>query len=363
MRFFLVSLLFILSIQVEAQPYEVTVIKDLEADWKIFSEGQYRDQVPSKNTRAIYFLIDTDLYKGASLRIESQKEFSTFIDGKLITSNKKGIIFYDLDSLSALYSTPLVFSIIKPTVKISTQLVIKNIVTSESKDLMQRKSQYFLDFSVIASLILLVFFVGLLRTNPKLTFDYLNFIKLFSAKEREENIMTIRITSSVNLLFFLFAGLLTAFLLMIIFYFAYTEISIAHFFQVRSLQQGFFQWFKLTGIILLILFSKLILISMFSFIHKASEIAALQFFNFVRLFFFTFGVVSLLVAVFFMAKVQNPMWYYNLFYVAAGIFLFWEFIMFLKLMTRLPFRIFHLFFYLCASELIPFVILLKVVFY
>ena len=363
MRFILISLLFVLSIQVEAQSHGGVIIKDLEEEWKIFSGGQYLDYESKGDTRTIYFLVNADLYKGGYLRIESQKEFSTFLGGRLISSNKKGIIFYALDSLAALYSNPLDFSIVKPSVKISTQLVLKNAIPAEKEELIKRNEQYFLNFSIITSLILLIFFVALLSSNPKLTFDYLNFVKLFSTQEREENIMTMRITSSVNLLFYTFASLLTAFLLMVIFYFAHDAISLANRFPVNSLRDCFLQWLQLAGLIVLALVGKLFLISIFSYLYKSPEITALQFFNFVRLFFFTFGVISLLVAVFFMGKVLHPAWYYNLFYVAASIFIFWEFIIFLKLMTRLPFRIFHLFFYLCASELIPLVILIKVVFY
>lgn len=362
MKFFLASFLLVYSIVATAQAHE-TIIKDLKADWKVFSNGQYQSYDSIKDSHTIYFSVDTDFYKGATLKIKSQKEFSIFIGGKLITSSKKGIVFYDLDSLATLYSTPLEFSIRKPSVKMTTQLVIKNALPAESNDPIKRKEQYFLNFSVIASLVLLVFFVTLLRTNPKLTYDYLNFVKLFSVQEREENIMAIRITSSVNLLFYTFASLLTSFLLMVIFHFTYEEISLANSFPVSSLKDCFFQWLQLTGLILLTLVSKLFLVSMFSYLYKAPEITAIQFFNFVRLYFFTFGVIALLVAIFFIGKVLNATWYVNLFYVAASIFIFWELIIFLKLMTRLPFRIFHLFFYLCASELIPLVILIKVVFY
>ena len=175
--------------------------------------------------------------------------------------------------------------------------------------------------------------------------------------------MVIRITSSANLLYYTFASLFASFIIMVIFHFAYADLSLAAYFQVTSLKDSFSQWIKLTFFILLFLVGKLSLISVFSYLYRATEITALQFFNFIRLFFFTFGVISLLMLCFFIAKVLSPAWYFNLFYVAAAIFIFWELIIFLKLMSRVSFRIFHLFFYLCASELIPFVILIKVVFY
>lgn len=363
MRFFVASLLFILSWVAEAQSYEGAVIKDLRDDWKTFSNNQYKDYSKSEYELAIYFLVDANRHKNALLRIESQKEFSIFIGGRLIIANKKGIIICDLDSLSARYSNPLDFSIIRSTVDISTKIITKEGVSIKDDNLVERKEQYFLNFSIIASLILLTFFVTLLRMNPKLTYDYLNFTKLFSVQEREENIMTIRITSSVNLLFYTFAGLLAAFLLMVIFHYAYAELSLDNLFHVNSVNEGFTQWLKLTVLILLTLLGKLILIGVLSYLFKATEIMAIQFFNFIRLFFFTFGVISLLVVFFFMARVHNPAWYYGLCYVVVGIFIFWEIIIFLKLLSRVSFHIFHLFFYLCASELIPLVILIKVVFY
>ena len=251
----------------------------------------------------------------------------------------------------------------RQAVQLSTLLVIPDSPSYQNDNLMIRKAHHFFDFSIMAAIILLIFFVILLRSNPRLTFDYLNFIKLFSLQEREESSMTTRITSSINLLFYTFISLLTSFLLMIIFHFAYADLSLANTFQVNSLQEGFYQWMKLASLILLTLFGKLVLVSLFSNLYKTTEITALQFFNFVRLFFFTFGIISLLMIIFFVGKVLDPEWYYNLFFVAIFLFIFWEVIIFLKLMSRVPFRIFHLFFYLCASELIPLVILIKVVFY
>ena len=363
MRFFAAGLFFILSWIAQGQSYEGAVIKDLREDWKTFSNNQYQNYSTSEYKSILYFLVDANRNKNALLRIESKKEFSILVEGRLILSHKKGVILCDLDSLSALYSNPLNFSIVRSAVDISTMLIPKEEVPLKDDTLAKRKEQYFLNFSILASLILFTFFVVLLRTNPKLTFDYLNFAKLFSVQEREENIMTIRITSSVNLLFYTFTSLLAAFLLLIILHYAYADLSLDNLFHVNTVKDGFTQWMKLTVLVLVALIGKLILIGVLSYLFKATEIMAIQFFNFIRLFFFTFGVISLLAVLFFMANVHNPAWYFGLCYVLVGIFIFWEIIIFLKLMNRVSFHIFHLFLYLCASELIPLVILIKVVFY
>ena len=298
MGFFATNLLLLLSITVETQPVDQTVIKDLKDNWKIYSNSQYIDYDRSKFNRTIYFSLDADRYKGSSIRIESKGKFSVFIGGRLVISQEKGAILYDLDSLAKLYSNPLHFSILRPAVDISTKLIIKNADQSEDRNLVKRGEQYFLDFSIIASLTLLLFFVILLKTNPKLTADYLNFGKLFSVHEHEENVLAIRITSVVNLLYFTLTSLLSAFLVMVIFHFAFAELSLANHFQVASLQEAFLQWLWLSSLILGILLGKLVLIGALTYLYRATEIMALQFFNFIRLFLFAFGVIAILLVCF-----------------------------------------------------------------
>ena len=362
MRLIVVAALLLFSQKLGAQPDESVVIKDLKPEWKILSNNQYVEYDQSTFIPTVYFIIDATLLGGSTLKIESEKFFSVFINGKLIESQTIGVLLYDIDSLASLYSSPLNVGVRRQNVTLSTKLVIKK-GRVEGADLLLRKGQFFLDFAVLAFIFILIYFVALLRTNPKLTFDYLNFARLFSVQEHEENAMALRIRSSANLLYYVFASLLAALQLMVIFHFASTESGLANIFQGNSLKESIYQWVELSIIILGILFAKLILTTAFSYLFKSTEVAALQFFNFIRLIIFISGIISLLLIFYFINKVIDPIWYYNLFYIMATIFIFWEIIVFLKLMARIHFHFFHLFFYLCASEFIPLVILLKVVFY
>jgi len=362
MKLIVVAACLLFSQKFGAQPDQRVVIRDLNPEWKVLFNNQYLGYDHSTFIPTIYFIIDSNLFGGTTLIIESEKLFSVFINGRLIESRNNGALYYPIDSLASLYSTPLNFSIRRQNVALSTKLVIKNGGVQDA-DLLARKGDFFLDFSILAFIFLMIFFVVLLRTNPKLTFDYLNFARLFSVQEHEENIMTLRIRSSANLLYYAFASLLSALQLMVIFHFVSSESALANIFQVTSIEESFYQWGGLSTIILGLLFAKLILTTSFSYLFKSTEVAALQFFNFIRLIIFTFGIMSLVLILYFITKVIDPTWYFNLFYFMAAVFIFWEIVIFLKLMARLHFHIFHLFFYLCASELIPLVILLKVVFY
>ncbi|MEQ8424194.1 MAG: DUF4271 domain-containing protein, partial [Cyclobacteriaceae bacterium] len=90
------------------------------------------------------------------------------------------------------------------------------------------------------------------------------------------------------------------------------------------------------------------------------EAIAPQFFNCIRLFFFIFTVSAIICVCYFVFKIQSPGAYS--FLLGGIIFLLgvWIIVIGLKLLRRSPFRFFHLFSYLCASELIPIVILVKV---
>jgi hypothetical protein len=345
-----------------AQPDESVVIKDLKPEWKVLSNNQYLEYDQSTFIPTIYFIIDPNLFGGASLRIESEKYFSVFINGKIMESQTKGVQLYNIDSLASLYSNPLNVSIRRQKVALSTKLVIKN-GGADDTNLFFRQGLFFLDFSILAFIFLLIFFVVLLRINPKLTFDYLNFASLFSRQELEENVMVLRIRSRANLLYYAFASLLSALQLMIVFHFVPSQSGLANMFHGNSLKECFYQWVGLSAIILGILFAKLILTTTLSYLFKSTEFAALQFFNFIRLIIFTFGIISLVLIFYFVIKVTDPTWYYNLFYFIATVFIIWEIVIFLKLMARVHFHFFHLFLYLCVSEFIPLVILLKVVFY
>jgi len=321
---------------------------------------------PGGEVRTIYFSLDANQHKGSRLEIDSRKSFSVLVNGKLIGAGSH-FVSYSLDSLAGIHTPKLRVTIHAPDAAkwLQTRLVYPtvNAEAGEAVGSPLRKDMFFLNFSILAVLGLTVFLIYLWRTNPKLTLDYFNFIKLFSMQERDENILASRVTASVNILFYAFVSYFGALLLMIIFHFAPFESPLAKSFQAASLPEAGLQWTLLALIIFGLLVVKLILIYLFSGLFNMAEIAPIQFFNYLRLFLFLFGVVGFLTMLFFIFKVQSPASYSGLFVVGLATFILWKALLFLKLIARLPFRVFHLFSYLCASEIIPFVVLIKGVFF
>lgn len=341
---------------------DLTVVEDVSKRWMIFKEGkfvEYDRSAASQNT--IYFEIDPDRYAvDGVLRVEGAKTLNVYLNYKLLTQDVRSIVM-NLDSLKNLYDIPWLFS-----VHSKHGLAWLN-TTIESPDLQipftynpERKQDAFKNFSITASLLLIVFFTVLVRTNTRLTIDYFNFVRLLSIQEREDTLLNSRISASVNILYYTFASLFSGLILLTIFHFGVREISLAEHFVISSVGVGFLQWLKVSFFIATVLISKYLVLQIFGSLFDFREATSLQFFNFIRLTFFILAMASLLCLSYFVFQVQDPGYYRFILNGITFIMLFWIIVVGLKLLRRTSFRFFHLFSYLCASEIIPIIILVKV---
>jgi len=350
----------------KAQPVSAfAVAKELRKQWLIFQENGYR-AYEGQYVKAIYFNLEAPAYKGDFLSLRSPNTFAVFINQKLITKKNQRAVLLNIDSLSRLYSPALSITVFQPDGirSLESNILVPAIVAPATEaDLMPRKENFFLDFCLLAALLLSVYFVLLFRTNPRLTLDYVNVSKIITVQEREEILLTTRIASSVNLLFYLFCSAFCSLALLAIFYFGTDKEGVAHYFPMHSIGQGFWQWTKLSVIIAALLFVKLMTIYVFSALFALRDKSAIQYFNFIRTLFFIIGLVSTVCIAYFVYYHYPTGPHSHVLNACAWVLGFSVIMIFLKLMALAPFSFFHLFSYLCASEIIPLVILLKVLLY
>lgn len=344
-------------------PLNREVVVDLKHEWKVFADGNFEEYSnrKHKNTPTIYFEVDPDRYGAASyLEVKGVKPFSVYLNYRLISFQKKNIKL-NMDSLKKTNAVPWLFGVYQRDgfSWLDTQITAPHTVQSDLVNPL-RPIDVYLDFSILASLILIVFFIFLFTSNPKLTLDYFNFVRLFSVQEREDALLNSRISASVNILYYIFCSLFCGLTLLTIFHFGNELVSVASHFKVHSTVQGFLQWLKLSLFIFLILMGKLVLLSGLAQMFDFREAPSPQFYNYVRLVLFICILSGFVCVCYFVLKIQSP---YAYSFLLGGIILllfFWLIIIWLKLLRRSPFRFFHLFSYLCGSELIPIVILVKV---
>jgi uncharacterized membrane protein YhdT len=335
---------------------------NLKDRWLISEEGKFV-KATTTSTNSIFFWIDARKEKGSVLWLKGRHAFSVFINSKLVVRGK-GEVKLSVDSLANLYTNQLFIGLYSSfgTYHLKSELQQNGEPSADDEPIL-RKSNYFLDFTILASMLLIVGFTLLLRTNPTLTFDYLNVNKLFSFQDRDESTLALRIASSVNLLIYFFCSLFLALILLVSFHLMGDQVLMSSKFTIRSTAHGFQQWFILSVIIFGFLIIKLVWLMVLNSLFGFRDIVRIQFFNFVRVILIAMTVVTLITVFYFVANVRDQSYFFQLFTILSIIFSSGAVVMYFKLMARMPYHFFHLFSYLCASEIMPLVVLIKVFFY
>jgi uncharacterized membrane protein YhdT len=335
---------------------------NLKDRWLISHEGKFV-KATTTSTNTVFFWIDARKEKGGVLWLKGRHAFSIFINSKLVVQ-AKGEVKLSVDSLANIYSNQLFVGLYSSfgMHHLKSELQQSGQPPAVQEPIL-RKGNYFLDFTILASLLIVVGFTLLLRTNPTLTFDYLDVNKLFSFQDRDESTLALRIASSVNLLIYFFCSLFLALILLVSFHLMDDRVLIASKFAIRSTAHGFQQWFILSVIIFGLLIIKLVWLMVLNKLFGFRDIVRIQFFNFVRVILIAMTVLTLITVFYFVANVRDQNYFFQLFTILSIIFCGGAVVMYFKLMARMPYHFFHLFSYLCASEIMPLVVLIKVFFY
>ncbi|MBL7849673.1 MAG: DUF4271 domain-containing protein [Cyclobacteriaceae bacterium] len=341
-------------------------VADLREMWLVLDGKEYRhpEANEGEKLRTIYFPLDARKYGGLSLEFEVLDRGHVFINGKLLGPIQRETRF-SIDSLREAFGDRLWVAVHAPGLlhTLTARVVAYAELPGSSVPLMMpRPPTYFRDYAILMALCLVGFFVLLYRSNPQLTLDYFSFSKIFSSSERNETQLASRITSSENLLFYVFSALLTGFLLSAILYSSGPFFPAARALSFASLGGSLLVGIKLSGFILLLLAAKLVIVLIFSTLFNFRETVSFQFFNFLRFVLFTSVVLAVLSLFLFVFRASSPRWYEQLVVVALALLTLGSGVVLMKLLRKSRLSFFHLFSYLCISEFIPLVILFKIFF-
>lgn len=346
----------------------MSVIKDFKSEWKIFSNDRYQ-AFDTKNGQvtSIHFLIKTNEYRdNALLRISSPETVTLFVNGQLV-KRSKSTIELALDSLStALRSNVLQIMVYQKEIhENGLQTVVEAMGTESLSTPVFEQSQFsaFRDFAIVGMLVLMVMLSVIIQLNPKLTADYFSVTKIFSMREGEDSQAYSRITSSINILFYAYSSLMLGYYLMIIFHFLSPQYSIALSFESTTFWDAILRWLELSLLVLGLFFLKIVLVYGLSFIFGMREIGGIHFFNWVRLLLGVFGVLTIILFLYFITHGYRESFYVFFLGMMSWVLAGWTVLIILKLSRQMDHSFFHLFSYICATELIPFLITIKVLYY
>ena len=355
---------FFLSGKVRGQ--EFVVKKDLQPDWLMMTEKGYHNfDASGESANTIYFSINPSTYRGDYLLMNSPDEFSIFLNGTLLLDQVKQVTF-PIDSLRKVTSENLLFIAVHLRQKIgrdnmSTTLCSKvTLTTRVETPLTLRADTSFRDFVVSVVMALMIFLVGVVRLNPKLSSDYFSITKIFSLRESEDDQFYYRITST-HILFYLFTSMLFSLFFLIVGYFLEQggEFNIPG---ARGYWEYLLIWGKVSLIVLGLLLIKIIATYVIALLFGTKEVAGFHFLNFIRLSLVSVGLLTLVLVFYFLLHGQR-VGVYNFLYLTLGwILMGWIILFFLKLVNRVRHSVFHLFSYICATEIIPVLVIIKVLY-
>lgn len=337
---------------------------DLQPSWLVHQDGKYVAHNSDVTTNTIYFKLEPTKNPGADLRIESSRPYFVFLNGKL-SGEFVGASTFSIDSLASRHaSSELLACIYQPTInprELKTR-VTKLRGTAGETGPPSRPSSHFKDFVIMAGLIIIIFFLIIGQINPKLASDYFSVEKIFSPREADDAQSNARLTSSNNLQFYIGCSLLLAFYLLIILYHLPDAYALPLKFQASGFWSLSWQWIRLAFLILVVFTLKIIIVFMLTRLFDMRGLARVHFFNWVRLLLIVFGGATIIVFSYYILRGQNE-WIFVVFLsLIVATLIAWIFIVFMKLNGKTDHSMFHLFSYICATELIPLLITIKVLF-
>lgn len=342
------------------------LVKDLHNDWLVFNGDRYTPfREDEKGITTVYFKVDAPAFPRMFLKVSSPAPFSLFINGELAQQSARPLSL-SIDSLAARYGTGVLQLAIHQrrihAEGLRTTIVAREGTPAFGSTLMPNRSA-FRDFAIIGMMVLLSMIIVIIKLNPKLAADYFSVSKIFSMREAEDGPSKSRITNSINILFYACSSLMLGYFLMMVYHFLPHEYPTALHFQPTTFGDAMLEWAELSIIVLALFFVKIVMVYGLSYIFGMKEVGSVHFFNWVRLLVGVFGVLTIVVFFYFIMRGTQEGFYDFLLHVIAWVFGGWMVLIILKLQRQLQHSMFHLFSYICATELIPFLITVKVLYY
>jgi len=339
--------------------------KDLRSEWLVYEKGKFVPYADRQSSpEVIYLKLDARQLKSQYLEVKGLRPVNLFINNFMASSGQN--MRLSIDSLATAFSSNTLLIAIQHRDAghrgLSTKLDGKTDQSLLTGGLVKRETSFFRDFAVLAMLVLMAFAVVIVRLNPKLASDYFSVAGIISTRDIQESQFYTRIGSSTNILFYAYCSMLLAYYLMITFNFTTDQFPIANAFKGERFIPVVLQWLKLSAYVLAIFFLKIILVFGASYLFGMPQLGGIHFFNWVRLILVFFGVLTIILFIYFIWHGQSPSVHAGMLKLLGWLMGGWILLIFLKLAGNASASMFHLFSYICATELIPFLFIIKVLY-
>lgn len=346
-----------------SQPVPDSVV-NLKPRWQVYDGTQYVpfDALPGRPS-SIYFSLERAA-PGERLMVTSSIPFTFLINNKLIAGEAQALNLA-ADSLIAKHgnSAGIWVSIHQREIAFtSLRTWLTKPKTVPEAGALNRPRSFFRDFVILCTLVLLIVLVVMVQLNARLAADYFSVIRIFSIRESTDRISEARLTDGVNVLFYCYTSLIIGLFLMIIFRFAPFPFPVAVSFQSHTLPMAVLNWILLSVLVLGAIFLKFLVLQGVTWLFNMRDQTQLQFLNWIRLLLVTFGALLVIVLIYNLSHGASAgvyaFFYSSLRWVFAG----WVLLILFKVGGKAEFTKFHIFSYICATEVIPLLITIKLLY-
>lgn len=344
-----------------------TVLQDLRSEWKVYEGGSYEviEKMPLGGVRTVYFQVDPQLHGDDFLKVNSTKSYFLFINGE-VKGEFTGASMFRIDSLLGPSSRPSWVAVHQSRIRerdLSTVIVTPRVINAAAVFApTPRPYSHFRDFVVIAGLLIIVTFILMVRVNPKLAAEYFAISRMFTSREADETQPGLRLTGGSNIQFCILCSLIVGYYLVIVVQYLPGHYSLPMRFQADGFWMSWWQWLKLSAIVFSVLVVKAATIYGLTRLFNMTATARFHFFNWVRLLLVILGAATTALFAYYVSRGIDPEYYVIFLSVVVAVLIAWVVVASFKLSGRSGHSMFHLFSYLCATEIIPLLITVKVLF-
>jgi hypothetical protein len=366
-------------------PQNYTILQDLTEDWLVYDDsyGGYVPYMKNRHTKlkTLSFWLEVEKYKAYRLLFFAEKDTYLYIDKRLAYKfDKTGWHHLSVDSLQKVYQNPHLFCTFYdaqyrlplPTLAIVIHAAGKQASNMETDrqekitflDRTPRPEDY-KDWGLLSFLVIVILYTVLFNYNPKIFSSFFSERSSLSTRSRKDPNLIQKPLNMVNFIYMGVHGLLLSYFYML---WAVVVDNQAQFLWIpfKSSVLGltinqFYYWLLAWGILV----GKMLLLLFFGRLLSVDrQVIHVHLFEYVRFSYLFYTAWAILGALVFCAYSEYNVAFFNLStYFIVFFHLFQAIRVSFFVIKQIPFLNLYIFYYLCTTELTPWLIGVKLLFF
>ncbi len=294
--------------------------------------------------------------------------FTEIEKGSMLLCGQKAIHIFNsdqlklnIDSLKRLYGPKLQLELYnrKGFYQPIVRVVDPQRAVSKTKDVLYlNPSKNFSNFFWTAFIVFFLVVAVFKLKNSTILMNYLKFVNSFSLRNKQEYLLNIRVVNKINVYFIVLLSMLVSIVLTSIFY--NSDVVEDLFLKNLSFVELLLFWLTGVGLVVFLFFSKILWVNIISSLMRIEKFRPIHYFNYIRWSFMTY-LACMFIWLILVHALGETVATAASFLIPIILILFGLRCLFLcfKILNFGRYRKLYLFSYLCATEIVPYIIIVR----